>query len=212
MSVKLGHSMNNKLSANKHRGRHVYRIYSRKNKASLKTESYLECRFARVLEIDPCVVAFAAQPESLHIKLNNKSLRYTPDFLVRYLDRPAEYIEVHSSDRLTPEFIERVELFSAYVQDQAGCSIVIKTEQDLPLLNDSNLVLIADNMNHQLSFAKERLLTYEPTTFAELVEYLYTTLSSQPIQDAYYLLACGYYQLHQPQVLMSADSPIFRGE
>lgn len=115
--------------ANKHRGRHIIRMYSPKNQCAVKLESALEAAFARGLELDPNVKSYASQPETM--SCDGQS--YTPDFLVVYHSGRGKYIEVHQSSRVDAEYAQKLKKFSAYSVKTTGRPIELVTERYINL-------------------------------------------------------------------------------
>lgn len=65
------------------RVKNLYKFPSQKNNSIFTVESTLEHNACFHLEYSFNVKSFAAQPEGFYYDYNDKSLSYTPDFLVR---------------------------------------------------------------------------------------------------------------------------------
>jgi hypothetical protein len=192
----------NKFSANKHRGRHVSRFASKKNGCGNKVEAFLELTYACIFECNPDIVNFASQPESLHLTIDNKDSRYTPDFLVLYSNGSAEYIEVHHSESINEHFNRRIELFSEYSQQITGIPIKVVTEKGLCPLSRVNYQLIADCKSNVVTypFDVNELLT--ATTFDALITALEKHCPNA-IAMGYQLLADGIYTFEMSELLQN---------
>lgn len=194
--------MATKRNANKHRGRHVFRMYSKKNGCALKVESYLEYCHACILECDPNVKIFASQPETMNLVIDGKQRRYTPDFLVLYQNGFAEYIEVHPSTLISKNFRQRVEAFSEYSFCTVGAKIRFVTEEGLCPITRINYQLISKFASMQLSFDIHKVKLPKSPTFEELIHAL-SQLTSNSIAEAYHLLTLGIYEFDKTELLKS---------
>tara|TARA_R110001583_G_scaffold195484_1_gene374106 strand:- start:4855 stop:5463 length:609 start_codon:yes stop_codon:yes gene_type:complete len=194
--------MGNKFNANKHRSRHVYRYYSKKNSCLIKSESFLEYTHLCIFECNPNIVAYASQPESIHITQNGKNIRYSPDALVLYTDGSAEYIEIHQSKFTDDEFKSKIALFSEYTEQTANTPIRIVSELGLCPITRVNYQLIsacksteAPNKNTICSLPTE-------ITLDELIA-SFPHDTNRSIEYAYYLVATGFYTFNMSKLLQS---------
>ncbi|WP_413487430.1 Tn7 transposase TnsA N-terminal domain-containing protein [Shewanella baltica] len=199
--------MSNKYKANKSRGRHVYQYFSQKNQAPLKVESFLELCVAAQMECEPNIVAYAAQPESLHLheSITNKTIRYTPDFLIKYANGTAAFIEVHHSSHITKDFQSRLALFNEYSLKTANVPIVLVDERQLTPMIYTNLQLIANRRSARLSCTLNHADLPELLTFEALVDWL-KPRSQTSVGDAYHLVGAGFYQFDKSQLLLASTT------
>ncbi|MDN3653601.1 hypothetical protein QWY77_12685 [Thalassotalea ponticola] len=187
--------MNVKYNANKHRGRHIFRFYSKKAGTTIKVESFLEYCYACIFECDPQISSFASQVETMHIEnpLLEKISAKTPDFLVEYINGSSEYIEVHSSTKVDDKYQATIQKFSDYSQSLGEPEIRIVTEVGLSPIVRVNYQLIASCKSLELSFSIDDCDFAELTTFNDLIESL-SEISNSSVEEAYYLLSSGFYQ------------------
>ncbi len=186
--------------ANKHRGRHIIRMYSPKNQCAVKLESALEAAFARGLELDPNVKRYASQPETM--SCDGQS--YTPDFLVVYHRGRDKYIEVHESYRVDAEYAQKIKKFSAYSLKSTGRTIELVTECRINLActraYEQMLFIAADVIpDDLLPCDLPRSLT-----LGELVSLL-AEIDDAPLSLAYKLIIDGWYDTDLRNCLSSEN-------
>jgi len=197
--------MNNKFNANKHKSRHVYRFYSKKNSCLIKAESFLEYTYLCIFECNPNIVAYASQPESIHITQNGKNIRYSPDALALYKDGTAEYIEVHQSKFTSDKFKRKIALFSKYTKKMANISIRIVSETGLCPITRVNYQLITDCMSTE-TLDKHSIKSLPPEiTLNDLIAVL-PQQTNQAVKSAYYLIAVGFYTFNMSKLLQANTS------
>ena len=198
----MRNEMNNKFNANKHRSNHVFRYYSKKNACSIKAESFLEYIYLCIFECDPKVVAYASQPESIHISHNGKNIRYTPDLLIQYKDDTAEYIEVHHSNFTDDAFKRNIEHFSRHTMSKINIAIRIVSEKGLCKMTRTNYELISSCMSVNITdkINTDRLAI--SITLHDLITKL-APFTNHAIANAYYLIATGFYTFDMSKLLQS---------
>lgn len=76
----------------------VGRYSSSKMTLRFPFESLPECEAMILLDVDPKVESFGSQPETFRWSEAGRSYRYTPDFLITFLDGRREYREVKPDD------------------------------------------------------------------------------------------------------------------
>ena len=197
-----------KRNANMHRGRHVIRYYSKKNGCVLKLEGFLELWLACKLNNDMSVQCFASQPEEIVLEIDGRKRRFTPDFLVNYTDGTSEYIEIHHEQFTDAEYEQKVQEFSRYTRKTNGWAIKLICSGDVNETELVNFQLIADCKSQELSFDISYITFPESISFGELIKFI-EKLSSDPIPDAYYLLALGVYTFDTNSFL-TIDTPLSR--
>ena len=69
----------------------------------IEHESALERDFVTLTSFLDAQVSITSQPITLFFRRNGRALRYTPDFLVRPLDSPADLVEVKYADDLAAQ-------------------------------------------------------------------------------------------------------------
>ncbi|MCL2916032.1 Tn7 transposase TnsA N-terminal domain-containing protein [Shewanella corallii] len=183
-------------------------MYSKKTGGLLKVESHLELIIACKLTCNPQVVSFAAQPESLHCEYRGKQARYTPDFLVQYTNGTFEYLEVHPEVFIDQEFKERLAHFSRYSYRESGVAIRLVTDAGLTYMERENVKLLANRMSPGGELTVQLCSLPDRLTFAELIKHLNGVVSS-PIEEAYTLVALGYYHFDR-QKLLSTSTLLFK--
>ena len=183
--------------ANKHRGRHVHRVFSKKNNCVIKVESFLECIYCHSLELLEPVTMYAAQPETMRLAKNDS---YTPDFLVVYKSGFAEYVEVHHSVFVDEPFINKIERFSQYSKETTGCEIRLITERDM----DLRFAKTYEQIQFQLAdeIPESLVLNSLPKHihFESLIASL-ATYYDNPVSIAYRLIADGFYEVDFSQLI-----------
>jgi hypothetical protein len=86
--------------------RPVVQFYSVKNKAAVFCESQLEKDVLKMLEFSPSVESYVTQPKSFKWTFNDKTLRYTPDVLIKFTRGVFEYVETKPLSKTTNESFE----------------------------------------------------------------------------------------------------------
>jgi len=87
--------------------RPLMQFYSVKNKAAMFCESQLEKDVLKMLEFSPNVESYITQPKSFRWVFANKSLRYTPDVLIKFCDGKYEYGETKPLSKATIESFKK---------------------------------------------------------------------------------------------------------
>ncbi|MDO6613719.1 hypothetical protein Q4601_20850 [Shewanella sp. 1_MG-2023] len=200
--------MSNKRSANIHRGRHVIRFYSKKSGCALQIESFLEWILALRLEVNPDVKSFAAQPESMHLEILGKKCRFTPDFLVKFINGRESYIEIHHAKFTNDEYKKKVASFNEYTLGTTGLGIELIVSEDVDEIELHNLKLLAANYLLEPSFQHEQYSLPDTISFSELIAEL-KVLTKYPVSEAYTLLTSGVYEFNEAE-LISANSILQR--
>jgi hypothetical protein len=190
----------NKTKPRMHSGRHVIRFSSKKNNGAVVVESYLELTYARIFSCDPNVKSFGSQTESMHSEYKGKPSRYTPDFLVNYIDGSAEFIEVHPTALINEEFKHRLAHFNEYSLVESGIPIVLKTDDGLHRMLRVNYELIASECYASLSENISIPDLPSTLTFSELINHV-SKLDKNPIALAYTLVGQGYYEFDMTHLL-----------
>ncbi|QYJ99759.1 Tn7 transposase TnsA N-terminal domain-containing protein [Shewanella psychrotolerans] len=192
--------MNTRRLPRMRRGRNVTWMFSAKNDKSVFTDSFLEQSYAYLLELSTEVKHYATQPESMKIKVDGRTLSYTPDFLVEDHDGYSYYVEVHHSNFIDQAFLSKMEAVRKFISLNTPSNFIIITEHDLPVEVALNLKLISNDRNAKaLPFLEVNALPVE-LTFGELYSIL-TPLSSDPSGAIYELLARKAYLFEASQTL-----------
>ncbi|WP_371375257.1 hypothetical protein [Thalassotalea aquiviva] len=129
--------MNTRKLHRKHKSKHQINFYSRKNGCHVWCESNLERNFALSLEFDGNVICYTTQPGTINV--HGRS--YTPDFLVMYKSKPAEFIEVKMFSVIDgdDEFTRKFQLNHSAIKQALRLNLVLKTDIDLRKVNLSTL-------------------------------------------------------------------------
>jgi hypothetical protein len=93
-------------------------------------ESTIERDYLYLLDYDPTVLAFAAQPLKIHYQHDGKSATYTPDFYVRFATGEALVECKHHSQVDSSDNTRKFAAARAWCEEQ-GWSYHIVTDQDL---------------------------------------------------------------------------------
>ncbi|MDO6776234.1 hypothetical protein Q4591_12785 [Shewanella sp. 3_MG-2023] len=198
--------MTNKTKPRMHSARHVFRFSSKKNNGVNVLESYLELTYALMFSCDPNIKSFGSQTESMHCDYNGKRCRYTPDFLVSYIDGTFEFIEVHPTEFITEEFRQRLDHFNEYSVAESGIPIVLKTDEGLHRMLRVNYQLIASEcdifLNDNISIPDLPL----SITLSGLIDHV-STFNNRPIAQAYTIVGQGHYEFDMTK-LLSADTQL----
>lgn len=123
--------------------KNIYKFSSIKNRDTVMCEGSLEKDCCYHFEYDPDVTRYESQPEGFNYDYNGKTLPYTPDFLVSYLDGTFEYVEVKPySKTLSKKFKQE---FSARKEaaNRRGFCLVLVTDKQIRngfFLKNSELV------------------------------------------------------------------------
>ncbi len=131
--------------------KNIGRFFSQKMQTTVVYESLLERDYMYLLEIDPGVKSYNSQPLTISYTMDNKSRRYTPDFLVERT-RKTQIIEVKPSLELDlEENTKRFEYIASNFEAQ-GWEFVVVTDEMIkvePLL--SNIKLLYRYKNEPLN-------------------------------------------------------------
>lgn len=177
--------------ANRHRGRHVHRLFSKVNNSVIKVESFLESIYCHSLELLKPVKMYASQPETMRLSTHDS---YTPDFLVVYNSGFSEYIEVHHSRFMSEAYEQKVQRFSYYAKRTTGREIRIVTERDMDIrfakTYEQIHFQIADSLPDDLNLSSMPVYIQFESLIASLA-----TLYDNPVAIAYRLIADGYYEI-----------------
>lgn len=179
-----------------------FAITRKKMPAQLKPKIFLEYIYFCIFECDPKVVAYASQPESIHISHNGKNIRYTPDLLIQYKDDTAEYIEVHHSKFPDDAFKRNIEQFSRHTMSKINVAIRIVSEKGLCRMTRINYELISNCMSVNITdkINTDRLAI--SITLHDLITKL-APFTNHAIANAYYLIATGFYTFDMSKLLQS---------
>jgi hypothetical protein len=200
--------MANKTKPRLHGGRHVYRFYSKKNNAVNVLESYLELTYARIFSCDPNIKSFGSQTETMHCEYDGKRSRYTPDFLVNYIDETAVFVEVHPKEFIDDEFERRISHFNTYSLAESGIPILIKTDEGLDQMMRVNYGLIS---SESLETLDRDILTRDLPASLSLLDLIrhVSTYKNNAVGLAYTLIAHGYYEFDMTKLLI-ADTQLIK--
>jgi hypothetical protein len=80
-------------------GTHIVHFPSIKNGRSVVCESRMEADFLVILEFDPNIVSYRAQPERIELVVNGAVITYVPDFLSTDFKQQKKYWEIKSDSR-----------------------------------------------------------------------------------------------------------------
>lgn len=199
-----------KRNQNKHRNRHVIRYFSRKSGHVVKLETFLELSFACKLECDPDVLTYSTQVETMHLKIEGKNRRFTPDFLIQYRNGHSEYVEIHHSKYTTEEYLAKYNAFRRYCLQETGIDIRLIVSEQLNVMEMKNFELIAASMSDSIDFDPESVNFPGELTFGELIDGL-SCRGTSAVSDAYYLLGNGYFSFRRDEML-TADTLLRRGK
>lgn len=190
------------------RDRHVIRYFSKKAGCALVLETFLELWMACKLEADIKVKTFASQPESLNLKIDGKSVRYTPDFLVIFNDGTAKYIEIHHEAFTTEAYKKKVAAFDQYTRQSLGVSIELITRNGLNEIELVNFMLLTRHRSLECSINLDDIDCPRRLTIDKFIIFL-EAYSLNPIADIYHLMASGVYQFDGTE-LITRDSKLWR--
>lgn len=170
----------------KHKSNHTIHFYSRKNGCHIWCETFLERNYALSLEFDDEVKCYTSQPDSIMVH----GRRYTPDFLVVYKSKPAEFVEVKINDivKRDKNFENTFSLNRTAIMELTRLNLVLKTDVDIRKVNITTLDRLyrfvdvnITNLKHIGEFPRQ-------TSLADLAEYL-DSKSLGGIVDAWALVA-----------------------
>lgn len=101
-------------------------------------ESFLEMRYALLLEYDEFVKGYATQPEYFDVY----GRRYTPDFLVDYKSGYSDYIEVKHTTFMDDEFFRKHELRKEVIYARTKLNLILVSELDIKPTVTANYELL----------------------------------------------------------------------
>ncbi|GLK77619.1 hypothetical protein GCM10008171_28730 [Methylopila jiangsuensis] len=141
----------------------------------IASESYLERRAIRWLEVDSDVVSYMDQPHTLHFTFNGKQTRYTPDFGINR-NRHTTYLEVkYRRDLFKMEPDERKRLKRAR-------AIYRSIGSNLEFFTDLRLKVASTWHENAIELEKARRLSPSPAALASLIAHL-ETIKESSLQD-----------------------------
>jgi len=123
--------------------RNISRFVSLKSNSIQTTESLLEFDACFHFEFSREILSFQAQPPTYHYQLNNKTRRYTPDFLCNFDNGDAIFFEVKPKVKtLSDEFKEK---FQAQKETalEMGADLELITDEEIriyPLLDNLKII------------------------------------------------------------------------
>ena len=123
--------------------RNISRFVSLKSNSIQTTESLLEFDACFHFEFSSEILIFQAQPQTYHYQLNNKTRRYTPDFLCNFDNGDAIFFEVKPKVKtLSDEFKEK---FQAQKETalEMGADLELITDEEIriyPLLDNLKII------------------------------------------------------------------------
>lgn len=123
--------------------RTVGRFPSLKAARTIHWESQLERDFVYLLELDPMVLSYREQPETVTLQVDGTPRRYTPDFLVRTAAVMVVY-EVKPADKVATPEVAALMACAAEHYAGRGMRYRVVTENEIrvqPYLNNVMLAL-----------------------------------------------------------------------
>jgi hypothetical protein len=115
---------------------------SYKNKTQIAFESVLERDLYMLLEFDNSVVSYAEQPITINYKYADGSIRkYTPDCIVKYIDKTEAYIEVKYKNDINNdiELFEKLQFLKKYFNEEYSSNLKVFTDEDFSKVYLDNL-------------------------------------------------------------------------
>jgi hypothetical protein len=155
----------------------------------IQLESALERDFCCILEFEYSISAFVEQPVTIEYELDGIKRRYTPDFLVKYIDdQPPVLVEIKYRADLRNNWAELKHKFRAakeYATTQ-GWKFRIYTDREIqnPYLKNVKFLLRfrkqlpAVYIQYQLLLLKT-LIALNETTLEKLVQTVFSDVSRQ---------------------------------
>ncbi|MBB6285660.1 MULTISPECIES: TnsA endonuclease N-terminal domain-containing protein [unclassified Pseudomonas] len=112
-------------------GKHITHFPSFKNKKVVVCESELEADFCVWLEYEDQVVAYAPQPGTFSFAMEDRAVRYTPDFEISYGTGEIRYVEI-KPDHIVEDasYLRKIGEFRK-VCEQAGYGFDLITEREI---------------------------------------------------------------------------------
>ena len=189
-----------------------------KTNSTHKCESTLEFEFLYLVEFDPLVNSFEAQPISLpYVNGNGRKVKYTPDFKVTYTKKGAQQkgynfslVEIKYSRELEArkeEFAPKFKLAESYCQTEGG-KFEIFNEQNIQTPRLARYKFLHRYLDHSaapklnidfIALAKD-LKIFTPQDWVSRIEGS-ELVKGQALSNLWHLLACG-------QLQVDLDSPI----
>lgn len=124
-------------------------FYSQKNLGFVKFESDLERKVFYLLEFVPSALQFSQQPPRMQLRVNGKSIRYTPDVAVKWRHGQPWLIEVKPLEEAhRPEWLVR---FAAAAEgaSEMGFRYVVVTDRHVNRPGMRNVVAWVDERRRQ---------------------------------------------------------------
>lgn len=183
--------MNKRLN-DAEKGKIVDHIYSIKCNAHFRVDSYLESKYAKILEFSDDVVRYNSQPFTTKYKdFDGKTRRYTPDFAVEKSNGDILIVEVKRSKVAAgAKFRFKFGMLKRHINELYGHELILVSEPDIPekLVNNYEFLYPyrrKNLTNQEASVAK--LFSNTEITFLDLKNHI--VAEGMNIVSAYKLLA-----------------------
>ncbi|MGI4738443.1 MAG: TnsA endonuclease N-terminal domain-containing protein [Janthinobacterium lividum] len=186
----------------------------------IQLESALERDYACLLEFDQAVASYMEQPVTLsyQVPTENKQRRYTPDFLVHYVDeQPTQLVEIKYRADLRAHWTEYKPKFRAAQQYAAsqGWLFTIYTEEEIrsPYLQNARFLLRFQSppaviRQEYVDLLLEAIEKLDETTPAEVLLVIFQDANrrAELLPTLWYLLSKGLIgcNLFQPLTMSSS--------
>lgn len=180
-------------------------LNSDKSEKQISVESALEADFVSILEFDINVENYVEQPVTITYDLDGKKRKYTPDFLVRYLDEttPSALVEIkyrkdirENWTILKPKFkaakkyaLSRGWIFKIYTEDEIR-GVYLENVKFLLYYKNNPLL---PNEGYKKIFLK-LLSSLKETTPEEILQLAFNDKAKQAelIPTMWYLVSTGF--------------------
>lgn len=126
------------------RVKNLYKFASQKNKDTCLVESSLEFDACFHFEYSREIKTFEAQPLGFEYEFDDRTCRYTPDFLLTHHEKPQKYIEIKPYSKIAnPEFRARFAQKQLFAKEQIGIELILVTDKQIrvyPTLDNLKLL------------------------------------------------------------------------
>ncbi|WP_125783231.1 TnsA endonuclease N-terminal domain-containing protein [Pseudoalteromonas rubra] len=126
------------------RVKNLYKFASQKNKTTCLVESSLEFDACFHFEYSREIKTFEAQPLGFEYEFDDRTCRYTPDFLITHHEKPQKYIEIKPYCKIAnPEFRARFAQKQLVAKEQMGIELILVTDKQIrvyPTLDNLKLL------------------------------------------------------------------------
>lgn len=123
--------------------KNVFKFASTKVNETIMCESSLEFDACFHHEYNDCIVSYGSQPEGFYYHFDGKSLPYTPDTIVHYIDKYSCFHEYKPFSKISNSLFRSKFLAKKEAACKLGIDLILVTDKQIrinPILNNLKLL------------------------------------------------------------------------